>query len=389
MGLIRQRAPSCDGGRCPFAPDFGQVPPYFAGHARERRATSKCLDAMQAGGRSGHCLILWGPPGYGKTAMLAWAAAEARARGIRVQQYVAPEIATKEQLIARVARRPRWTERVGEISRGRFRWNTSTRADDALDEILMCRLRKAPLALLIDEAHTLEPSVGRLILNTIQELASGDAAILLVLAGTPILADRLAETEATFWERSEIMPFDVLSEQDASDAVRIPFESAGRAIDAAALAGVVSASNGYPYFLQIWGRLLWGDVDTPTTRVTMGDVNSVRSTFHQERDQFYSLRVGELDRIGLVEAAVAVAEAYGGRQDLSTSEIAASLRPIAGSEGSRGESGLTTSIIRQLEAVGFIWEPGWGRPGCYSRGIPSLMDYVLRAARSGDRSSTS
>ena len=388
MGVVRFLGSREDSGDCPFASAFGQIPPYFAGRAIQQRAMSKCLAAMRSGDRFEHCLILWGPPGNGKTAMLAWTAAEGLARGIQVQEYVASELATREQLIEKVAGRPRWTERVGEISLGSFRSKLSPRTEDALDHILMRRIRKAPLALLIDEAQTLEPSVGRMILNAVQKLASRDAAILLVLAGTPDLADRLAETEATFWERSQILPFDLLSEQDASDAVRMPLESAGRAVSDEALAGVVSASDGYPYFLQIWGRLLWNDSSASATRVAMEDVSSVQSDFRQKRDKFYGLRVRELERLDLWESAVAVAGAYGGRHDLPWSELASSLEPMVANQGTRRDATLVAAIIRGLESVGFIWRPGCARPDCYSRGIPGLMDYVLRAARSDGRSST-
>ena len=388
MGLNRQTGLSGDSGACPFASGFGQIPPYFAGRGIQQRAASKCLAAMRSGGRFENCLIFWAPPGNGKSAMLAWTAAEGRARGIQVQEYVASELATREQLIEKVAGRTRWTERVGEISLGSFRWKLSPRTEDALDHILMRRIRKAPLALLIDEVQTLEPPVGRMILNAVQKLASRDAAILLVLAGTPDLADRLAETEATFWERSEILPFDLLSEQDASDAVRVPFESAGRVISAEAVAGVVSASNGYPFFLQIWGRLLWCESGASATRVTKEDVNGVRSDFLQKRDAFYRLSLREIERFGLWESAVAVAGAYDGRHDLHWPELAASLEPIVANQGTRRDAASVGAIIRQLESVGFIWQPRCARPDCYSRGIPGLMGYVLREARSDGRSST-
>lgn len=388
MGLNRQTGLGGDSGACPFASGFGQIPPYFAGRGIQQGAASKCLAAMRSGGRFENCLIFWGPPGNGKSAMLAWMAAEGRARGIQVQEYVASELATREQLIEKVAGRPRWTERVGEISLGSFRCKLSPRTEDALDHILMRRIRKAPLALLIDEAQSLEPSVGKMILNAVQKLASRDAAILLVLAGTPDLADRLAETEATFWERSQILPFDLLTEQDASDAVRMPLESAGRAISAEALAGVVSASNGYPYFLQIWGRLLWSDSGASATRVAMEDVSSVQSDFRQKRDNFYGLRIRELERLDLWKSAVAVAGAYGGRHDLPWSELASSLRPMVANQGTRRDATSVAAIIGQLESVGFIWQPGCASPGFYSPGIPGLMDYVLREARSDGRSST-
>ena len=334
---------------------------------------------MRSSGRFQQGMILWGPRGNGKTAMLVWTARQARARGIQVLKFAASDLATKEELIHRVAGRPRWNERIGEVSWGGVRWKPRTRAEEALDRILVRRLRKAPLVLLIDEAHTLGRTVGQLILNAVQKLASEDAPILLVLAGTPVLTDRLVEMQATFWKRSEVLPFNLLSAQDASDAIRIPFESVGRTISAEALEDVVSASNGYPYFLQIWGRLLWRDVGADAPHVTEDDVNSVRSDFDRKRDQLFSFRLRELDRLHICEAAVAVAAAYKGAQELCKSEIASSLESIAGGAGRHLASGSIAAIISQLESVGFIWQPGCATPGCYSRGIPSLMDYVLKA----------
>lgn len=376
-----------DSGGCPFASGYGQVPPYFAGRGTQQRTAAGCLDAMRSSGRFQQGMILWGPRGNGKTAMLVWTARQARARGIQVLKFAASDLATKEELIHRVAGRPRWNERIGEVSWGGVRWKPRIRADEALDRILVRRLRKAPLALLIDEAHTLGHTVGQLILNAVQKLASEDAPVLLVLAGTPVLTDRLAEMQATFWEWSEVLPFSLLPAQDASDAIRIPFESAGRTISGEALAEVVSASNGYPYFLQIWGRLLWRDVGADATHVTEDDVNSVRSDFDRKRDQLFSFRLRELDRLHISEAAVAVAAAYKGAQDLSKSEIAASLESIVRGEGRHLAIGSIAATISQLESVGFIWQPGCATPGCYSRGIPSLMDYVLKAARTDGPSS--
>ena len=380
MGLSRFMRPSGDGGSCPFATGFGQMPPYFGGRSAQQRAAVKSLDAMRAGERFDQCLVLWGPRGNGKTAMLEWTAREALERGVQVLKYAAAELETKEQVMNSVAGRPPWTERVAEVSWRGLRLKPRPQVENALYDVLLRRLRKAPLALLIDEAHTLEPSIGRLILNAVQKLADSDGAILLVLAGTPVLADRLAEMDATSWERSQILPFNLLSEQDARDAIRIPFESAGRIITAEALAGVVSASDGYPYFLQSWGTLLWGDVGQSATPVTESDARKVQPDFDSRRDQLFNLRLRELQRLDLFEAAVAVAEAYGRAQDLHEAEIAAALEPIIAGDSKSRDSKSVTATIRRLERIGFIWQPGCAGPDCYSRGIPSLMDYVLKAA---------
>ena len=380
MSLNRRLGHNGDIDPCPFGSGFGEVPPYFAGRGTQQRAAVKCLDAMQAGGRCEPCLVFWGPRGNGKTAMLEWTAREARSRGVQVLKYAAVELETNEQLMNGVAGRPRWTERVAEIFLNGMRRRSRPQVEDALYDVLLRRLRKAPLALLIDEAHTLEPSIGRLILNAVQKLADSDGAILLVLAGTPVLADRLAEMDATSWERSQILPFNLLSKQDASDAIRVPFESAGRTISADALAGVVSASNGYPYFLQIWGTLLWGDVGQSATPVTGRDVRNVQPDFDRRSDQLFDLRLRELHRLDLFEAAVAVARAYGNAQDLHEAEIATSLGPIIAGDSTSQDSDSVAATIRRLERIGFIWQPGCAGPDCYSRGIPSLMDYVLKAA---------
>ena len=78
-------------------------------------------------------------------------------------------------------------ERIGRLRHGRF-WRRAP--------------GKAPLVLLLDEAHMLDPEVGRELLNASQEVGR-DLPFLLVLAGTPNLQSHLGQMGASFWNRAE------------------------------------------------------------------------------------------------------------------------------------------------------------------------------------------
>lgn len=367
-----------NGGSCPFVPGFGKVPPHLAGREGHQRAGLACLDSMHKGKPLHESLVMWGPRGNGKTAMLAWIESAARARGIQVVAHSAAEIETPEKLIARVSESAKWTDRIGGFSWKGFQRRARDREADSFDRILARRLRKAPLALLIDEAHTLDLSVGRTILSAVQRFATSDAQLLTVLAGTPGLPDRLGEMQVTFWERSQILPCDRLDERSASNAIRIPFESAGRTITGDALAQVVSASHGYPFFLQLWGKLLWESEGAAAKHVRSSDVDRVRTEFEALRNQLYGLRFRELRRLNLLLEAAAIAEAYGEAQELPGSEIERALEAkLIKQSGSQDEHSVSATIGR-LEALGYIWDPGGERTGSYVRGIPSLMDFVLQ-----------
>ena len=55
---------------------------------------------------------------------------------------------------------------------------------EALTGLLEARCARKPLVALLDEAHTLDPEVGKVLLNSSQKVRAR-APFLLVLAGTP------------------------------------------------------------------------------------------------------------------------------------------------------------------------------------------------------------
>ena len=368
-----------NGGRCPFVPGYGRIPPHLAGRERHQRICREFLSRIQAGTSPESEVAFYGPRGTGKTAMLVWFAAEARQRNIDVVSLASAEIRTKEELVGQLSRPPAWIDRLGAVARRGLLRKSRDRIAENLDQVLARRLRKAPLVFLIDEAHTLDPTVGQALLTATQRLAREDAPLVTALAGTPGLTDQLRKMQATFWERSEVLLFDRLGERDSSDAVRIPFEEAGWTITPDALEQAVSASQGYPFFLQVWGKSLWGSGDQSEGTVTGGDVQSARADFEPRRNQLFGLRYGELHDLGLLPAAAAIASAYQDAPELHCPAIDRILESTLRQEGRGGDRESVLDIRRQLKDLGFVWNAGVGLEGRYVPGIPSLMDFVLQS----------
>lgn len=376
-----QEEPTRSGGHCPFVPGSGMAPPHLAGREVPQQVCLGFLRAIQAGRSPGRDLVLYGPRGNGKTAMLVWMESEAKALGIDVRALAVADLQSQRDLVVQLSRPANWFSRLGAISWKGLQWRAPTDTTEVLAQVLQRQLHKAPLAILVDEAHTLDVAIGRSILAAAQRLRNLGAPLLLVLAGTPGLLDHLGSMKATFWERNKILPFDRLQDQDSRSAIRVPFEAAGRTIPSDVLERAVAASHGYPYFLQIWGEALWGPDEDPTGTVTESDIERARTEFESERNLFYSLRCDELRRMGLLNTAAALANAYGDKPTLSGPRITGVLEESLRQQGRPCDSASVAATCSSLVSVGYIWDPRSEAAETYKRGIPSLMDFVLDAVR--------
>ena len=240
--------------------------------------------------------------------------------------------------------------------------------------------KKGPTVLLIDEAHTLETTVGAQLLQAAQTLAGEGRPFLLVLAGTPDLPSHLRKMHATFWERSAIFPLHRLDDRASSEAIRIPLEQEGYDLAPEALDRMVDDCQGYPYFLQLWGRALWSQVRHSPQPIGMEEVNRVRPRFEETRNRFCLERYRELEQRGLVDLAVALARAYEGIDSLDGFEVDEVLKRALEADGQIATSSKSMQVREELHNLGYIWSPGGGRKDLYLSGIPSLMSFVVDAA---------
>ena len=194
-----------------FSPGTGATPPALTGREEEQSVLSRCLAAMASGKAPAHDVVLVGPRGNGKTVLLNWFATACRASRRRVDALTLTpsDIADRQALmealaprraLARLLPRARPNGRVGSLLR-KLLAVISLRCDGrSLAVALTARCRRRPLAVLLDEAHTLNIKVGGALLNASQQ-ARATAPFLLVLAGTPGLPRRLDAMDASFWGR--------------------------------------------------------------------------------------------------------------------------------------------------------------------------------------------
>ena len=361
-------------GNGPFRPGAGRLPPYLAGRAAEQALFRRLVDGLRRGAAPSSEVVLYGPRGNGKTALLVWLQQTAETEaGLDVVRLTPADAPTESRLLQAV--RPWWTRLPlpRRFSVPGFGVERGEAGPARLADALRKRARRKPLVLLLDEAHTLDPAVGRALLNAAQEVGSA-LPFLLVLAGTPELPAHLGTLNVSFRSRAERLRIGRLDAETTAAAIEKPLAKTGIAIAPDALADVVRDSHGYPYFIQLWGRAVWrraagGSAARPC--VTRADVDAVRPAFDDVKNTYYLERYDELRRAGLLPAARAVAEAFAARPLLTDPQVEAAVR-----QGLRaaGEPVGAAEAEQTLRRLGYVWRPG-AEPA-WEPGIPSLMDYM-------------
>ena len=364
----------------PFQPGTGRPPPYLAGREGEQTLFRRYFDALRRGRSAPGEILLYGPRGNGKTALLRWAKREADADdGLDAHWLVGSDVPAPGDFVARLGLGS-WLRKIAPESVSIAGIGVSLRGGDdrplLLAEALEARAKSKPLLILLDEAHTLKPEVGQWLLNAAQA-AGSEAPFLLVLAGTPDLRARLSEMEASFWNRARQLPLGRLDGSAAGEAIRRPLAEDGIGVEDEALAHIVRESHGYPFFVQLWGQAAWDRVRGAgggAGRVTMAVVEEAAGEFEGERNRYYLDRFDELDRQGWLGAAREVALAFRDRERLPHAGFGKAIRRAAPA----GDRAAELAAAAALEHLGFVWKtrgiPSW------EPGIPSLMDYILEHA---------
>ena len=370
-----------------FSPGTGAFPPALAGREQEQAVLSLCLADLAGGGSPPHDVVLIGPRGNGKTALLRWFERACRESPTRldVAAVAAPDVPDRAALLAELTP-PTGISRllprkIGVAALASAEW-AGTGTPRSLTRRLIERCRRRPLAVLLDEAHTLDLDVGQLLLNASQQVRA-QAPFLLVMAGTPGLLAHLGRMNASFADRlgSGLLGIDRLSDAAAREALVEPLAGQGVGIDADALDLVVEHSQRYAYFIQLWGEALWSRrLATGETRLTAAHATAALQGVAARVAEYYQRRYRELEAGGLVAAAVAVAPVFQAGMDATATD-----RDLDAALAATGEDAAGRLAARDaLERLGYVWcPPGQLPPVLWGAGIPSLMQYVRdRAALS-------
>ena len=281
--------------RNPYAPGAGQRPPELAGRDRELQQFEVTLERVSSG-RPERSMVVFGLRGVGKTVLLnalrgqavqrLWGTGKVEARpdqSVRLPLAQALHAAIRE-----VAHRHRDPERVDEVAavlksfalrtelkdRKGIRWTPPTdvqaakgRADSGDLELDLIELLSdvgelgrdlgVGLAVFIDEMQDIATDELAALCGACHEISQQGSPFIVVGAGLPHLPAALAASKSYAERLFRYVRVDALPRDMADRALLVPAESEGAGIEPAALDELFRLTDGYPYFVQAYGKVVW------------------------------------------------------------------------------------------------------------------------------------
>jgi hypothetical protein len=112
---------------------------------------------------------------------------------------------------------------------------------------------------LLDEMQNLHRLSLAAICMAFHRVSQRDLPVALAGAGLPVLPQRLFQAKPYASRLFSYGQVDRLSESASRTALVAPAQRLGAAIEPAAVARVLASTEGYPYFIQEFGRILWNE----------------------------------------------------------------------------------------------------------------------------------
>ena len=256
--------------RNPFTPSFGVVPAFLAGRDA---ALSEMSDAFANGlGDPNLATVIVGARGSGKTALLSCIGNEAREAGWIVSDVIACRGMLEEALERASAEaseliEPESRRRLSGLGIGQLlsvAWDIEEPVRPGwrtrMDALLAVLAEKGVgLLITVDE---IDPSVDELVqlVSYYQLFVRDRRQVALVMAGLPKNAtDLVDDKRITFLRRARKRYLGRIGDAEIGRAIRRSFESTGKTIPENLLAATVSASDGWPYMMQLVGYNVWAE----------------------------------------------------------------------------------------------------------------------------------
>lgn len=313
--------------RNPFAPGAGTPPPELAGRSGLIEDAAIAIDRIRHG-RSARSLIFYGLRGVGKTVLLTTIRNRAEAEGVVVVAMEAPENRSLPAMLV-----PALRASLLKLDRMKQAGQAIKRALRALAGFIKPRVKYEGFEIAIDlepepglaDSGDLETDLADLIRATgeaakehrtaivlaidelqyvpEEELAALISAlhrasqlqlpITLVGAGLPQLLGQMGRAKSYAERLFAFVPLGALDCDAAFDAIRIPLAHEESEITDAALASIFQETEGYPYFLQEWGKHSWDLADA--SPIDEGDVANASVAALAELDaSFFRVRFDRL-----------------------------------------------------------------------------------------------
>lgn len=277
--------------RNPFAPGAGTPPPELAGRAELLEQTEIALARIRAG-RPARSLILYGLRGVGKTVLLTSMRNSAEAAGMTTVAIEAPENRSLPGILvpplrAALLRLDRMKRAEAGISRAlralagfaklRAKYadvevtfeidpepglaDSGDLESDLTDLVTAvgetAKVRETAVILTIDELQYVPEQQLAALIMALHRANQRTLPITLLGAGLPPLLAQMGEAKSYAERLFQFVPIGALDRQPAEKAIRLPIEREGESIASGAVEAILHSTQGYPYFLQEWGKHSW------------------------------------------------------------------------------------------------------------------------------------
>ena len=286
----------------PYTPNAGVRPRAFAGRDEDLEAFDVMLDRLLRG-YADQSMLITGLRGVGKTVLLGAFAEQAHIAGwVSIDAEISPEAPfgpRMAQLVRRavleLAPRDRWLDRLRRAAGVLRSFSITVSSEGAvtgsidieplegqadsgelgedLTDLLVAlgeaaQEQETGVVFLFDEVQFLSKQEFEALIRALHKTTQRQLPISLVGAGLPHLP-RLAGEAKSYAERLfRFRTLGPLSVPDAIDALTQPANELGVSFEERAVDTVVVYTDGYPYFLQEYGKVVWDRAEgSPITAV--------------------------------------------------------------------------------------------------------------------------
>jgi hypothetical protein len=309
----------------PYSAGAGTTPPYLAGRDADVERFDTLLARLEAG-EQGRSLVYSGLRGVGKTVLLLELEKLAAGRGwdssgvveigattdfrtsiARMTHRLLRGLRRKHAIQDRVLRALGVLQAFNLTAPGGFRLSIDVTAiggsadsgdiEDDLTELLVevgeaARAGGKGVVYLVDEMQNLEPLAMGALCMAFHKLAQRQLPVALAGAGLPPLPGQLRTAKPYAERLFEYFPLGRLSDAEARSALVTPATRRGASFADGAVEAIVRAADGYPYFIQELGRVVWNEAGvSPITAAAVAEALPVAREILDE--EFFDNRVEE------------------------------------------------------------------------------------------------
>lgn len=308
----------------PYTPNAGARPPLLAGRADELDAFELLLGRLRRG-YTAQSMIVIGLRGVGKTVLLGEFLNKARERAwttVDAEITKHEDFGRRMAMLARrallqVAPRARWKERgrraarvlrsfqltvnpegelsasLGDIDPLEGLADSGSLAEDLIDVLVSigeaAQEQGSGVVFLFDEVHFLRLHELEALIAALHKTVQRSLPVTFVGAGLPQLPELAGEAKS-YAERLFKFPMvGSLPEPEALKALVDPAAENGIAYESGAAEAIVDYTEGYPYFLQEYGSIVWDHGSGET--ISRSDVDEAQDLVETKLDgSFFKVR---------------------------------------------------------------------------------------------------